>query len=78
LDKARSTGVKSEGKYRKRESEAQMKQRRYHVQDSSDVSFLAILMKLTGFPASKMARSGLQLMYNIRADPDLGMEKIAL
>jgi hypothetical protein len=35
-------------------------------------------MKLTGFPASKMTRSGLRSMYNIRADPDLGMGKIAL
>jgi hypothetical protein len=77
-DKARSNGVKSEGKYRKRESEAKMKQRHYHVQDSGDVSFSAISMKLTGFPASKMTRSGLRAMYNIRADPDLGMGKIAL
>jgi hypothetical protein len=64
-DKARSSGVKSEGKYRKRESEAKMKERHYHVQDISDISFLEILMKLTGFPASKMTCSGLRSMYNI-------------
>jgi hypothetical protein len=69
-DKARSNGVKSGGKYHKRESEAKMKQRYYHFKISSDVSFLAISMKLTGFPASKMTRSGLQSMYNIGADPD--------
>ena len=77
-DKARSSGVKSKGKYRKWESEAKMKQRHYHVQDISHISFSEISMKLTGFPASKMTRSGLRSMYNIRADPDLGMGKIAL
>jgi hypothetical protein len=78
LDKARSNGVKSEGKYRKRESEAKIKQRHYHVQDSSNVSFSEMSMKLTGFPAIKMTHSGLQSMYNIQAGPDLGMGKIAL
>jgi hypothetical protein len=77
-DKARSSGVKSEGKYCKRKSEAKMKQRHYHVQDISDISFSEILMKLTGFPASKMTRSRLRSMYNIRANLNLGMGKIAL
>jgi hypothetical protein len=58
-DKVRSTGVKSEGKYQKRESVAKMKQRHYHVQDESDVIFSEISMKLTGLPASKMTCSGL-------------------
>ncbi len=64
-DKERSNGVKSDRKYRKQESEAKMKQRHYHIQDSSNVSLLAILMKLTGFPTSKTTCSGLQSMYNI-------------
>jgi hypothetical protein len=64
-DKAGSDGVKSEDKYHKWESEAKMKQRHHHVQDSSNVSFSEMSMKLTGFPATKMTRSGLQSMYNI-------------
>jgi hypothetical protein len=77
-NKARSHGVKSEGKYCKQESEAKMKQRHYHIQGNSNISFSEILMKLMGFPASKMICSGLGLMYNIQANPNLEMEKIAL
>jgi hypothetical protein len=64
-DKERSNGVKSERKYRKQESEAKMKQRHYHIQDSSIVSFLELLMKLTGLPTSKKTCRGLQSVYNI-------------
>jgi hypothetical protein len=77
-DKARSTGVKSEGKYHKRESEANMKQQHHHVQDDNNVIFSEIVMKLMGLPASKMTCSGLGSMFNIRADPDIAMGKIAL
>jgi hypothetical protein len=66
LDKARSSGVKSEGEYHKQKSEAKMKERHYHIQDSSDVSFLEMLIKLMWFLASRMTHSSrLQSMYNI-------------
>jgi hypothetical protein len=52
-DKARSTGVKSEGKYQKRESEAKMKHQHYHVQDNSDVSFLAFFYEIDGAPSNQ-------------------------
>jgi hypothetical protein len=65
-DKGRSNGVRSEEKYCKGELEAKMKQRHYHIQDSSNVSFPAILMKLRGFTTSKMTCSRLRSMYNIR------------
>lgn len=75
-DASRVTGVKSEGKYAKRENAATMKKRTYHVQDPNDVSYSGIKMKLEGFKKGK--RNGISSMYNIRADPNLGIGRLAI
>jgi hypothetical protein len=75
-DASRVAGVKSEGKYAKRENAAPMKRRTYHVQDPKDVLHGGIKMKLEGFKTGK--RNGISSMYNIRADPALGIGRLAI
>ena len=70
-DKARSSGVKSEGKYRKRESEAKMKQRHYHVQDISDISFFGNFDETYGVPGEQddSQRIAIDVQHSSRSRP---------
>jgi hypothetical protein len=70
-------GVKSNAKYAKREASAALKMRNYHVQKREDVQFEGMQME-AHIPKSKHTHDGLTAMYNLRADPDLGLGKIAL
>ena len=74
--KARSDGVKSEVKYKKREEKAPMKKRHYHLQRIDDVTHFNVSMKAVGL--QRGIRNGQNSMYHIRADPELGLGKIAL
>jgi hypothetical protein len=75
----RSEGVKSEMKSKKREDSSRMKARFYHVEDQSLVRFGSVKMKAVGFQSSRgETRNGISAMYNLRADPDLGMHRIAV
>jgi hypothetical protein len=76
-DTSRVAGVKSDAKYAKREASAALKMRNYHVQKREDVQFEGIKMGAQ-IPKSKHTHDGLTDMYNLRADPDLGLGWIAL
>jgi hypothetical protein len=74
----RAEGVKSEVKSKKREAQAKMKSRHYHIQDPNMVRFGSVKMQATGFPSVRgETRNGMAAMYNFRADPDLGMRAVA-
>jgi hypothetical protein len=71
-DNARSNDVKSEGKYQKRDSEAKMKQGHYHIQENSDVSFLAILKNFRGWDPGKQddsQRIVIHVQYSSQSQP---------
>jgi hypothetical protein len=75
----RAEGVKSEIKSKKREDSSRMKARFYHVENQSLVRFGSVKMKAVGFESSRgETRNGISAMYNFRADPDLGMHRIAV
>jgi hypothetical protein len=75
-DESRIAGVKSHSKHVKREANATITRRNYHIQKIEDVSFTNVKMKATGFlPGPK---NGLLGMYNLRTDPDLGIGKAAV
>jgi hypothetical protein len=75
---ARTEGVKSEGKYLKRETNASMKKRHYHVHDQDSTEHINLSMKCQPFLTGSQTGNGLKSMYNIRADPDLGLGRVAL
>jgi hypothetical protein len=74
---SRSAGVKSEGKYAKRESNATMKMRNYHITELKDVCFPDLKMKAV-MENERGTRNGISSMYNIRSDPDLGLGRVAV
>ena len=63
----------SEGrnKHAKRENEANMKRRYYHVQKASNINFRNVKMSTQGLP--KGAHNGLLTCYNLRSKKDLGV-----
>jgi hypothetical protein len=71
---SRIQGVKGDSKHAKREANATLKHRHYHVQDPDDVEFLNLKFKPVDLPDG----IGVMQCYNIRADPDLGLGQIAL
>ena len=71
---SRIQGVKGDKKHAKRESDSILKQRHYHVQDPDNVEFANWKFKPVDLPEG----IGVMQCYNIRADPDLGLGKIAL
>jgi hypothetical protein len=78
-DATRHQGVKSQGKYAKREAIAVMTQRHYHVQQQEDVLFGGMKMELHGLDSVRgQTHNGLMAHYNIRADPKLGVGRVAL
>jgi hypothetical protein len=77
-DMTRMEGVKSEGKYQKREASAAMKKRHYHVHDENSTEHVNLNMKCQPFLAVSQTSNGLKAMYNIRADPDLGLGRVAV
>jgi hypothetical protein len=73
----RFEGVKSEGKSKKREDNRKMRMLFYHEQKAEDVLFGGLKYEMKGLQTG-MRRNGLMARYNIRADPDLGIGKIAV
>jgi hypothetical protein len=73
---SRSEGVKSENKYKKREAASVMKRRRYHVLKEEDIEFADLEMSFVTWTKEKYSSIG--AMYNLRADPELGVGRIAL
>jgi hypothetical protein len=74
--KSRAQGVKSDSKYKKREAAAVMKTRTYHVLKEEDIEFASLEMSFVRWTTEP--RSSIGAMYNIRADPKLGVGKIAV
>jgi hypothetical protein len=72
----RKNGVKSSGKYAKRERAAKISGRHYYLQQTQDVRLGNLKMTAVGLP--KGTHSGLLARYNIRTDPDLGVGRAAL
>ena len=70
--KERKDGVKSSGKYAKRERTAKISDRHYYLQDSNDVRLGNLWMTAVGLPTKEGTHSGLLARYNLRTDPDLG------
>jgi hypothetical protein len=77
-DTTRIEGVKSEGKYQKREKGAAMKKRHYHVHEENSTEHVNLNMKCQPFLTLSQTCNGLKAMYNIRADPDLGLGRVAV
>jgi len=75
-DPLRSSGVKGGAKHAKREADAKLKQRVYHVQDADDVMHRSLKKVATGFQGGK--HNGVMGHYNVRADPYLGIGKVAV
>jgi hypothetical protein len=73
---ARTEVVKSEGKYQKRETNAAMKKRHYHVHEQDSAELLNLSMKCQPFLPGNQPGNGLKSMYNIRADPDFGLRRV--
>jgi hypothetical protein len=71
---SRINGVKGDKKHGKREANATLKQRHYHVQNPEDVEFENLKFNPVDLPEG----IGVMQCYNIRADPDLGLGRIAL
>jgi hypothetical protein len=78
-DMACVEGVKSEGKYQKRETNAFMKKRHYHVHEQDSTEHINLSMTCKPFLTGRnQTGNGLKSMYNIRADPDLGLRRVAV
>ena len=72
----RFSGVKSESKYAKRESNAMVKKRYYHLQKHEDINHTNIKSQLKGLDNSTPI--GIRSHYNIRVDYDLGLSFAAI
>jgi hypothetical protein len=75
-DMTRIAGVKSEGKYQKQETA--MKTRHYHVHRQDSIEHINLSMKCLPFLTGSQTSNGLKSMYNLRADPDLGLGRVAV
>ena len=75
-------GVKSQGKYQKREASRKITKRVYHLQKRDDVEYLGAKYKAEGFKTIKPDKNspggeggkkyqGISSMYNFVADPDI-------
>ena len=74
-EESRITGVKSERKYQSRESKASMTQRYYWV-DEGNTQFENLKMSVKPF-GNKEMKDSISYYYNFRADPKLGLLRIA-
>jgi hypothetical protein len=73
-DPSRQHGVKGYKKHAKREANATMKERTYHVQDPADVKYKNLKIQ-----ADKMPKGiGLMECHHIRAEPELGLGVVAM
>ena len=79
-DKSRAEGVKSAGKYAKREGAAPMRERHYHPCEPT-ATFAGIQMEVAhGLPKAKKGEkyNGLRAMYHQRQEADLGIKRAAV
>ena len=72
----RENNVKENNKYKKHESKKKLKKRFYYVQNKHDVMMTDLKKKVVGMRKKKLI--GKSAMYNFRADPNLGIGKIAI
>jgi len=71
---SRIGGVKGGPKHKKREASARLKMRHYHIQNDDDVKY-----KFSKYVADSLPKSaGVLQLYNVRADPDLGVGTVAM
>jgi hypothetical protein len=79
-NESRAEGVKSEGKYHKREEYSTMKKRVYHVDEPcKHHQFENLTMVCTPWYKAKESQGhSLKFMCNFRADPKLGLGGIAI
>jgi hypothetical protein len=77
-DMTRIQGVKSEGKYQKREASVAMKKRQNHVNEENLTEQVNLNMKWKPFLTSNDTCNGLKTMYNIRADLDLRLGRVVV
>jgi hypothetical protein len=77
-DITRIEGVKSKGKYQKRETNAAMKKRYYHVHEQDCTEHINVSMKCLLFIKGNETANGLKAMYNLWADPDLGLGRVSV
>jgi len=76
-DPARFGGVKAAGgKRAKREAEAKMKERHYHVQDPAKVKYDNLKMTAVGFEEGE--HNGMLAHYNFRVNKELGTGRVAV
>jgi hypothetical protein len=79
LAQHRIEGVKSETKSNKGEQHAKMKAQHYHVQNLREIRSASTRMLSVGFPSVRGQKNNeLGAMYNLQADPDLGMRHVAV
>jgi hypothetical protein len=75
-DMTRIGGVESEGKYQKRETNASMTSRHYHVHEEILTDHVNLSMTCKTFQTGRnQTGNGLKAMYDIRTDPDLAARK---
>jgi hypothetical protein len=70
----RLTGVKGDKKHAKREANAKMQMRHYHIQEKKDVKYTNVTFKAKGLPDD----TNHSHCYNIRADWELGLAFVAM
>ena len=73
------SGIKGNVKHSKRKANSKLKMRHYHVQDPEKVKFTGVKMELKGLPSKKgITHNGIMACYNIRTDPQLGINQAAV
>ena len=79
-NKNRKEGVKSAGKYAKREAAAAMRERHYHLGKPQSTFWGLCMQVVDGFLRGKKGEkhNGLRAMYHLIADPELGLGRVAV
>jgi hypothetical protein len=74
-EETRVSGVKGYAKHAKREANAPLKERHYHLHKTEEIRFKTLKMKADGL--LKGAYNGIGAMYNFRTEPELGLGRAA-
>jgi hypothetical protein len=75
-DEERVCGLKGGAKNAKREMNARLKRRHYHLHSPEAARFVDLKMRVAGLPSGRY--KGIGAMYNIRTDPELGLGTAAV
>jgi hypothetical protein len=74
----RIVGIKSEGKHQKLEKNTAMKTRHHHAHKQDSIERINLSMKCLPFLTGSQTSNALKSMYNLHADPDLGLKRVAV